>query len=109
MKTVMSNQLVDSKGRPIPTVMAQPVTDEEEAETETTSIFQENVMLKAMVEKPEGSLMDWAGHCGWMLKGKPNKSMAQRVMKRLTEARLVSKQGRAYVLTKAGIAQAAKL
>jgi hypothetical protein len=102
MVTVLSSVLVDSKGRPLPTVMAKIVTDEEAAENENTAIFQENVLLKAMVDKPHGSLSDWAAHCGWMPKGKPNKSMAQRVMKRLIEAKLVSKHGRGYVLTKAG-------
>jgi hypothetical protein len=107
--TVYTNELADAKGRLLPTVMAEVVTDEQEAESEEKARWQENKLLAAMVAKPHGSLTDWAQHCGWVLQArpsvppKPNKSLVQRVMKRLLDDRLVRMEGRGYVLTKAGL------
>jgi AAA domain len=108
--TVYTNKLADAKGRVLPTVMAEIVTEEQAAENEEKAVFQENRLLAAMVAKPHGSLAQWADHCGWTLattkpgeQAKPNKALAQRVMKRLMDRKFVRTSGRSYELTKDGI------
>jgi hypothetical protein len=107
--TVYTTELSDAKGRVLPTVMAEVVTDEQAAENEEKAVFQENRLLAAMVAKPHGSLTTWAEHCGWTLPAKPgefakpNKALTQRVMRRLIDGKLVRKSGRSYELTKDGI------
>jgi AAA domain len=108
LSTVMSTNLVDSKGRVLPTVMAEVVSDAQVQEAEEKAIFQENALLKAMADEPNGSQGDWAQKCGWMVSGKagepahPNKSLVRRVVERLSNQKLVTKEGRKDVLTKAG-------
>jgi hypothetical protein len=109
LTTITTTELTDAKGRLLPTVMAEVVTDAQAAENEEKAVFQENRLLAAMVAKPHGSLADWAQHCGWMLQArpgeapKPNKSLAQRVTARLIENKFVHKDGRSYTLTKSGL------
>jgi hypothetical protein len=109
MSTVTTTRVVDAKGRLLPTVMASIVTDAEAEENEAKAAFQENKLLAAMLAEPNGSFAAWAKHCGWMTQAlpgeeaQPYKSLVHRVMKRLTENRFVTKNGRAHALTKAGI------
>jgi hypothetical protein len=109
LTTITTTKLTDAKGRLLPTVMAEVVTDAQAEENEEKAVLQENRLLAAMVAMPHGSLADWAQHCGWMLQARPGqpsqpyKSLAQRVMKRLIENKFVTKNGPAYVLTKLGI------
>lgn len=105
MRTVNSTNLVDSKGRLIPTVVAEAASQEQVEETEQKSIFQEKRLLNAMGANPGASLTELAETCGWLLNGevgKPNKSLVQRVMGRLKTQRLVDTEGRTYALTSAG-------
>jgi hypothetical protein len=108
-----TTKLMDNKGRALPTVMAEIVTDADVADAEEKTKFQENRLLAAMLAKPDGSLAQWAQDCGWMIKGKddqadkPNKSLVQRVLARLVKDDLVAKEGRNYALTKHGKAAAA--
>jgi hypothetical protein len=103
MITVITMKLADKKGRPMPTVMAQIATDEDINEEEAKAKFQENRLLNAMKKTPEGSIADLAKACGWVSKdGKPHKSLVFRVLSRLVKAKLITKVGRGYELTKAG-------
>ena len=112
LSTITTNELVDGKGRLLPTVMAEVVTDAQAAENEEKARFQENRLLAAMVAKPHGSLSDWAEHCGWYLPAKPGeqarayKSLVARVVKRLVDNGLVQKKGANCTLTKTGLQQA---
>jgi hypothetical protein len=112
LPTVITSQLVDKKGRSLPTVMAEIVTDAEAAEAAEKGVFQEDRLLVAMLNSPRGSLVEWASRCGWFVRGnlqKPNKELARRVMTRLMKDKLVAKDGREFVLTpKAGKAAAEK-
>jgi hypothetical protein len=106
--TLYPMELADTKGRLLPTVVAEVVTEEQEAENEQRSVFQENRLLAAMAAIPNGSLADWARECGWTLQAggtpKPNKSLIQRVLSRLMGMKFVNKNGRGYVLTPEGLA-----
>jgi hypothetical protein len=108
LPTIYTTNLVDSKGRALPTVMAEVIGEAEISEVEQKSQFQDSRMLRAILDQPEGSIADWARNCGWLYSAKPgeqqqpNKSLVQRVLKRLTEYRYVKKQGRGYGLTGEG-------
>ncbi len=111
LSTVTSTMLVDRKGRLLPTVMAEIVTDQETVEAEEKATFQEDRMLAAMLNRPNGSLAQWATDCRWFRQGdpeQPNKSLTQRVIGRLRKHKLVGLEGRDFVLTKAGKASAKK-
>ena len=105
-ETVTTPELVDYRGRKLPTVVTQVV----EAETTAAgAISEDGQLLAAMLNRPQGTLEEWAADCGWFTKGdakRPNKSRAKRVSDRLSEAELVAKEGRKLVLTPAGEAAA---
>ena len=112
LTTVTSTLLVDKKGRLLPTVMARIVTDQETVEAEEKATFQEDRMLAAMLNRPNGSLAQWASDCRWFRQGdpeKPNRSLAQRVIGRLKQHKLVTMEGRDHVLTKTGKTAAKKV
>jgi hypothetical protein len=108
LETVITTSLMDSKGRCLPTVMARVISDAQAQEAEAAAIFQENALLQAMSDDPNGSLAKWAEKCGWMSPGKdggqpqPKKWLVQRVLSRLEDHKFVSKAGRNYGLTNAG-------
>jgi hypothetical protein len=106
LPTIFSTKLADAKGRLMPTVMAEVATDAQVIETEEKAKFQETRLLTAMLNRPNGSLTEWAEDCGWMNQGKPgevaqpNKSLVRRVMKRLTDTKRAEKIGNDYTLTR---------
>jgi hypothetical protein len=108
MVTITTLALQDKKGRLMPTVMARVATEEEIADDETRSTFQENRLLKVIGKNPKGSMKSWAAGCGWLLASRdgkpqePNKALVQRVVGRLTKAGLIKKHGRGYAITRAG-------
>jgi hypothetical protein len=112
LPTVLTMKLMDKKGRMLPTVMAEIVTDADIAEAEAKALFQDNRLLAVIREHPEGSIAEWAANCGWTLKGKagapdkPNRSLVQRAVACLVKDKLLVKEGRGYALTKAGKAAA---
>jgi hypothetical protein len=112
MVTINTTALLDKRGRILPTVMAQMVTDADLAASEEKLLFQDNRLLAAIRARPEGSIAEWAVDCGWMLRGKdghpdtPYRSLAHRVLTRLVKDKMLAKEGRGYILTKAGKAAA---
>jgi hypothetical protein len=110
LSTITTTKLTDAKGRLLPTVMAEVITEAQVAENEEKAVWQENRLLAAMIAVPHGSLADWAKHCGWTLKAPPgeparsNKQLAHRVMVRLVDNKFATLSGRNYMVTKAGLA-----
>ena len=103
MQTITVLALRDAKGRLMPTVMARHVTDQDAAENESKSRFQENRLLAVIATKPEASIADLATACGWVTRdGAPYKSLIVRVIKRLIKAKLIAETGRGHTLTPAG-------
>jgi hypothetical protein len=115
LNTMMTTNLMDTKGRILPTVMAEVVTQDQVDAAEDKAIFEETVLLKAMADSPNGSLADWAQVCRsttdappWLspIKAKDkaeidkSKSRVRRVLDRLVKQRLVVHEGRTYVLRK---------
>jgi hypothetical protein len=114
MPTITTSKLTDTKGRLLPTVMAEVVTDAQVEDAEAESLGQDDRLLRAMLERRDGSLAGWAADCGWYRAAapgeqqQPNKSLVQRIMKRLVNDKLVTKVRNDYTLTKAGREVAAK-
>ena len=111
LSTVTTTALTDSKGRLLPTVMAEIVSEADAAATEEAAADQEDKLLVAMHNNPRGSALQWAADCQWFVAGdplKPNRGLAQRLLKRLQDDKLVGKEGRDLVLTKSGKAAAKK-
>jgi hypothetical protein len=109
---VTTTQLVDKKGRLLPTVMAEVVSEAEATANAAAALAQEDQLLIAMLHRPRATLEQWASACRWFVNGdpqKPNKSAAHRVMKRLAEDNLVKKEGRDFILTTAGKTAAKKI
>jgi hypothetical protein len=97
LEEVRCPELVDSKGRSLPTVIARGVSDAEAAASEEAAEAQEERLLAAILIRPSGTLEEWARACGWS-----SKYVAHRVIKRLETQKLVAKQGRRHVLSRAG-------
>jgi hypothetical protein len=102
--------------------MAEVLSEAAIAEVEEKSTVQDNRLLVAILDRADGSIAQWAEDCGWFFavkqntegkdeKPKPNRSLVQRVLKRLTDDGLVKKEGKIYGLTKVGrkAAQAAQV
>ena len=99
---------MDTKGRAIWTVFAQPISNEEQEEIERQGRSQQNELLKAMLDGPGRSLVELAEYLLWNTqKGQPNKVKAQRMMDKLAKDKLVEKRRDGhYVLTTKGEAEA---
>ncbi|WP_439399894.1 AAA family ATPase [Bradyrhizobium sp. PMVTL-01] len=101
--TVAHHHLKDSKGRLIPTVLAEPLSEEGRQEMAATGRSQEDQLLQAIAEKPAASLTELATLLGWKTRdGMPNKSMAQRKVGALIRAQLITKGRDGFALTPAG-------
>jgi hypothetical protein len=104
LPTIYSTKLVDAKGRLMPTVMAEVVTDAQVEEIEEKALRQEKQLLAAIEARPNGSLTELAKDCGWTLQAdregepQPNKSLVRRVVTRLTKKGRVEKEGATYTL-----------
>jgi hypothetical protein len=105
MRQITTPKLVDRKGRQMPTVAAEVITDAEVNDIEETNKQQEDRLLAAMVANSRGSLSEWAIECGWFQpkdKTAPYKALVQRVLKRLVASKLIKNYGRGYSISKPG-------
>jgi hypothetical protein len=103
--------LVDSKGRQIPTVLAEPAGEAVRERVKEEARKDEDSILVVMLKTPGGSIASMATALGWFnTTGKPAKSRVYRAIEKLRAAKLVTK-GRgddSYVLTAAGKEEARK-
>lgn len=101
--TVTSDALRDTKGRHLPTVIARPLSAEEQAAKATVAERDLKHLLATMAAHPSVSVAELAEHAGWMLtNGKPHKSKVGRLLKELSAARYAAKELNTWALTKAG-------
>ena len=108
LEKVITPQLVDTKGRAIPTVRAVPVSQLEADSEATCARSDEDQLLVAMLE-PDRSMAAHAIACGWVLQnGDPHKSKVHRVMMRLHKSHLVKNHRDVWQLTDAGKTAASK-
>lgn len=102
---VTAETLRDSKDRPIRTVLAVPLSDEDRAAVEASQDQDGNSILALMSSEPGLSLMDMAKVLRWQnTKDDPDKRRAQQTMDRLRRSNLVvmGPTTKRYTLTKKG-------
>ena len=106
LETVEVDRLVDSSGRIIPSVVARPMTADEQVRDGRDADRGADVLLVLMLDNSNASLSDLAFAAGWMLSsGLPDRKKAQRQMLSLSQRKLVTGgQGSKWRLTKAGVA-----
>jgi hypothetical protein len=110
LHTVSAKELVDSKGRPIRTVVAVPLSDEDRAALEASQHQDGDLILSVMGKTPGLSLMEMAKALDWKnAKQQPDKRRTQKSMDRLKRGGLVimDTNSRRYALTKKGKEKAA--
>ena len=102
---VRSIALKDSKGRLIPSVIAVPISDEDQAAIEAGRDQDGNSILALMKTTPNLSLLDLAKALDWNnAKGEPDKRRVQTGMQHLTRQGLatIDAGSKRYKLTKEG-------
>ncbi len=104
MKVVDLLTVKTRKGKPVPTVFASYI-DEEEAEKMAKKVqMEERDLLSSMIHYPRLSLYKRAAHLKWIQphSGKPAKSKVQKMMERLRKFKYVGVNSSSYYLTKIG-------
>jgi hypothetical protein len=90
LKTVTHERLKDSRGRLIPTVVSEWISDNAKEEIAARKVSDEDEILKFVADDPKASLAPLAGKMGWKLfNGDPNRMKAGRCIKALTAAKLI--------------------
>jgi len=104
LEKIDTTQLVDSKGRMIPTVHAIALSEQEEEAQEASAERDEDKLLAALAGKKALSIADLARACNWTLtNGELYKSKVQRIIQRLQTDRLVKRvRSNKYRLTDEG-------
>ena len=103
MKNVFSDNLRDSRGRRMPTIMAASLSEKKAQEIEYQSRWDENKILESISQKPGISLAGIAEDNGWRLSnGEPHKTKVQRGIKRLEAEKFIYRKRGKLRLTKEG-------
>ena len=110
LHTATADTLRDSKGRPIPTVVALPMSEVEMQQAEAGSRNDEDEVLVLMADDRTLSLAGIAGALQWQTKArKPNKARVQRLGDRLKANKLAEMSPRGMTLTARGKKEAGKI
>jgi hypothetical protein len=110
LHTATADTLKDSKGRPIPTVVAMPISEAEQQQVEAVSRGDEDEVLMLMNDGHTRSLTDIATALKWLTKDrKPNKGKVQRAGDRLKGNKLAEMSRRGLVLTPKGKKEAKRI
>ena len=103
IEQITTTELMDSKGRLIPTVKVVLVSEHEEAAQKQKTRNEEDQLLAAVAENADQSMAELARACGWLWQnGEPAKSKVERVLKRLKAEKLVKYSRGRWVLTPDG-------
>jgi hypothetical protein len=103
IKTVTHQDLKDSDGRLIPTVIAEHISEQAKEEIAAAARDDENRVLKFISENPSCTLSSLAIAMGWKLySGEPNKMRAWRVVEGLKRSKLIKESRSRYTLTPEG-------
>ncbi len=110
LQPVKTPTLIDSKGRQVPTVAAEPITASEKTEMELTARNDEDAVLLMMDRHDGASLSTIAELLGWLDGGgKAYKVKVQRIVKSLARDRLTKLERKNWIVTDKGHATAKKL
>lgn len=103
LKTITAPALVDSKGRPIPTVMAQALSTGEARSLAASSRRDEDDALMQIERDSKASLSAIAENLNWRRDdGGVHKDRARRATDKLKRDKLVTYEGRKWKITPAG-------
>jgi hypothetical protein len=101
--TGQSEKLRDTKGRKVWTVTAQLITEGEREAMQAAGRRTEDEVLKLLADQPRLSIADMARTLGLSYaNGEPNRSLVQRILKALVNAKLATKERAGYALTNKG-------
>ena len=101
----------DSKGRPMPSVVALPVTDADAQDQLAKTIRDEDAVLQAMLDNPSASMAQIAQELGWLTAktNLPLKSKVERAIQSLKDDKLVKKHRKKWRLTNQGKEEAEEI
>jgi hypothetical protein len=103
LKTVTAPSLVDSKGRPVPTVMAEALTKGESVKRADKARNDDDDVLLAIERGKGASLAEMAETLCWHTPtGEPNKDRVRHAKDRLYKRKLVDVARKGWKLTKKG-------
>jgi hypothetical protein len=103
LNKVFHPRLVDSRGRPIPTVVAQPVEESAREKMEATSRDKGKEVLLAVYNRPNSNPTDLAKALGWnMRNGSPYHVKVSRILTALAKAKLVREHLSGWQVTEKG-------
>jgi hypothetical protein len=102
LKTVTHERLKDRKGRLIPTVISEWISDRAKEEIAKQKVNDEDKLLALIHADPKATLASLAAKMGWKLfSGEPNKMRVQRAIKRMKKLVTETRAGN-YRLTNDG-------
>ena len=102
IETINAPELVDKKGRQIPTVVARPIADQELEAILTDQKGENEAVLRALEGGAITSRTKLAELCGWIKDGKPDDNKAAVVTKRLKKKELIAYDDNEWILTTKG-------
>lgn len=95
--------VLDSKGREVSTVVAQPINDTDAAQEQQKHFSDATSALRAIHTLSKPSISGIASFCQWTFKdGRPDKSKAARIIKTLTAEKFVTTKLGTLKLTQKG-------
>jgi len=89
LRGVTAPQLVDSKGKPVPTVIAEPISPGEVQRRETKAVSDHIKVLTLIDANPDKSLNDIGAATGWVGKPDASKSKVARIVNDLIADKLL--------------------
>jgi hypothetical protein len=103
LQTTTATKLVDAKGRKVTTVVARPISEDEQKVAAASSRQDEDDVLIVMTENDGLSIAGIAKKLNWLSKnGEPQKSKVHRIVNRLREDELVREERGTAILTDKG-------
>jgi hypothetical protein len=107
---VTTPKLVDSKSRPIPSIVAKPIAETERKEIEKNEARAEDALLVAMAKFPGASISVLAEAANLRLaNGKPHKSRIHKMLMSLKKDGLTKIERKTWRLTEKGAKEAKRL
>jgi hypothetical protein len=110
LQTVTHERLKDSRGRLIPTVVANPIGEIAQEEMAAAARTQEDQLLLQLSATPTATQPDLARSLGWFMRdGAPAKMRVKRAIDKLEAAKLLKRDRDGVTLTPSGENAIAKL
>jgi hypothetical protein len=103
VRSVTHERLKDSRGRLIPTVIAEHLSETAQQEMAKVARSHEDQLLAEIDHNGHASRADYARSCGWALKtGEPHKTLVNRTLAKLKDQKLITPDREGFALTEKG-------